>query len=185
VSNAGAGGATARSFLQRALGAARLDADVYEEVEADTSAGGQAAWMVTLSAVAAGLGSIGNHGLSGVVWYTLWALASWYIWAVSAYWIGTRLLPGPCTEADRGQLLRTLGFSSAPGLLRIFGLFPPLAGFVFVLSTLWMLVAMVVAVRQALDYCTTGQAIAVCAVGFPIYAISLALSLLLLGPWPI
>lgn len=185
MSEAGVGGAVARSFLQRALGAARLDADVYEEVEADTGATGQAAWMVTLSAVAAGLGSIGNHGLSGVVWYTLCALASWYIWAVIAYWIGTRLLPGPCTEADRGQLLRTLGFSSAPGLLRIFGLFSPLAGFVFLLSALWMLVAMVVAVRQALDYCTTKQAIAVCAIGFPIYVISLALSLLLLGPWPI
>jgi len=185
VSEARVGGAVARSFLQRALGAARLDADVYEEVEADTGATGQAAWMVTLSAVAAGLGSIGNHGLSGVVWYTLWALASWYIWAAIAYWIGTRLLPGAHTEADHGQLLRTLGFSSAPGLLRIFGLFPPLAGFVFLLSALWMLVAMVVAVRQALDYCTTARAIAVCAIGFPIYAISLALSLLLLGPLPI
>ena len=185
MSNRGVGPAVARSFLQRALGAARLDADVYEEVEADTSANSQAAWVVTLSAIAAGLGSIGNNGLSGVVWYTLCALASWYIWAAVAYWIGTRLLPGPCTEADRGQLLRTLGFSSAPGVLRIFGLFPPLAAFVFLLSALWMLVAMVVAVRQALDYCTTGQAIAVCAIGFPIYAISLTLSLLLLGPWPI
>ena len=185
MSEAAGGRATARSFLQRALGAARLDADVYEEIEADTGANAQAAWMVTLSAVAAGLGSIGNNGVSGLVLYTLCALASWYVWAVIAYWIGTRLLPGPCTEADRGELLRTLGFSTAPGLLRIFGLFPPLAGIVFLLSALWMLVAMVVAVRQALDYCTTGQAIAVCAIGFPIYAISLALSLLLLGPWPI
>ena len=132
-----------------------------------------------------GFGSIANHGLDGVLWYTLAALVSWYLWAAVAYWIGTRLLPGAHTEADHGQLLRTLGFSSAPGLLRIFGLFPPLALFAFLLSTAWMLVAMVVAVRQALDYCTTGRAIAVCAIGFPFYAIGLALSLLLLGPWPI
>ena len=174
-----------KSFVRRALGAARLDAETYEEVEADVSANAQAALMVTLSAVAAGLGSLDNHGAGGVLWYTLAALISWYLWAAIAYWIGTRLLPGAHTEADHGQLLRTLGFSSAPGLLRIAGLFPPLALFAFLLSTAWMLVAMVVAVRQALDYCTTARAIAVCAIGFPFYAIALALSLLLLGPWPI
>jgi hypothetical protein len=173
------------SFVRRAVGAARLDAETYEEVEADVSANAQAALMVTLSAVAAGFGGIANHGLDGVLWYTLCALVSWYLWAAVAYWIGTRLLPGAHTQADHGQLLRTLGFSSAPGLLRIVGLFPPLALFAFLLSTAWMLVAMVVAVRQALDYCTTGRAIAVCAIGFPFYAIGLALSLLLLGPWPI
>jgi hypothetical protein len=62
-------------------------------------------------------------------------------------------------------------------------IFTPIAGFVFLVSTLWMLVAMVIAVRQALDYCTTRRAIAVCAIGFPIYAVTLALSLILLGPW--
>ena len=176
--------ASNRSFARRCVGAALFDADVYEDVEADRSANAQAIVVVILSAVAAGLGTIENNGATGVVWYTLAALASWYVWALIAYWIGTRLLPGAHTEADHGQLLRTLGFSSAPGLLRIFALYPPLALLVFLLSTAWMLVAMVVAVRQALDYCTTGRAIAVCAIGFPFYAFGLALSLLLLGPWP-
>lgn len=174
-----------RDFLRRGLGAARLDARAYEEVEADRGANGQAALMVALSATAAGVGSLANHGLGGVVWYTLAALASWYVWAAIAFWIGTRWLPTPQTRADHGELLRTIGFSSAPGVLRILGLAEPIAGAVFVLCTVWMLVAMVVAVRQALDYCTTRRAIAVCAIGFPLYAITLALSLLLLGPWPI
>lgn len=172
-------------FIRRGIGAARLDARVYEEVEADRGANWQAALMVVLSAAAAGLGGLGNHGLGGVVWYTLAALASWYVWAGIAFLIGTRLLPVPRTRADYGELLRTIGFSSAPGVLRILGLFTPIAGFVFVISTLWMLIAMVIAVRQALDYCTTRRALAVCAIGFPVYAIALALSLLLLGPWPI
>jgi hypothetical protein len=174
-----------RSFFRRGLGAARLDARVYEEVEADRGANAQAALMVALSAAAAGLGSFANHGLGGVAWYTLAALASWYVWAGLAFWIGTRWFPTPQTQADHGELLRTIGFSSAPGVLRLFALFEPLASAVFVLCTVWMLVAMVVAVRQALDYCTTRRAIAVCAIGFPLYAIALALSLLLLGPWPI
>ena len=121
------------------------------------------------------------------------ALIGWWVWAWVTYIIGTRLLPGPHTQADHGELLRTLGFSSAPGTLRIFALVPQIAGPIFLLTTLWMLVAMVMGVRQALDYHNegdargmgTGRALLVCVLGFPVYAIFLALSLLLLGPWPV
>jgi len=53
---------------------------------------------------------------------------------------------------------------------------------------IWMLVAMIVAVRQALDYeggGATGRAILVCAIGFPVYLLIVAVTLLMLGPWPI
>ena len=63
-------------------------------------------------------------------------------------------------------------------------LFAPLALPVFVLTALWMIVAMVVAVRQALDYTSTLRALAVCLVGFPIYAVGQLLSILVMGPWP-
>ena len=177
--------ATERSFLRRGVGAALLDAQVYEEVEADRGANLQAAAVVALSSIAAGVGSIANHGAVGALWYTAVALLAWYVWAAVACWIGTRILPGPDTRADVGELLRTIGFSSAPGVLRILALFAPTAALVFLACTLWMLVAMVIAVRQALDYESTGRALAVCAIGFPFYAIPLALSLFLLGPWPI
>lgn len=167
------------------LGAALLDADTYEEVEADRGATGQAALVVLLSALAAGIGSIENGGLAGIGWQALASLVGWWVWAYITYFLGTRLLPGPETEADHGELLRTIGFSSAPGLLRVLGLVPAIAAPVFLFCTLWMLVAMVVAVRQALDYARTGRAIAVCALGFPVYALILVVSLLLLGPWPL
>ena len=97
------------------------------------------------------------------------ALAGWWIWAYVAYLIGTRLLPGPETRADPGELVRAIGFSSAPGVLRVLGVVSPIAGPVFLVCTIWMLVAMVVAVRQALDYRGSVRAVAVCAIGFPIY----------------
>jgi len=174
-----------RELPRRMLRAALLESDLYEEVEADGGSTGQALLVVVLSAVAAGVGGIENHGVAGIAWYSLWSLAGWWLWAYIAYLIGTRLLPGPETEADHGELLRTIGFSSAPGVLRIFGVIPSLAAPVFLLCTAWMLVAMVVAVRQALDYAGTGRAIAVCAIGFPVYALILVASLLLLGPWPL
>lgn len=171
-------------LLSRMWRAAMLDAEAYEEVEADTGANLQALLVVLLAAVAMGIGSIENSGLEGILWHTLVAVASWYVWAYVTYFIGTRLLPTSETVADHGELLRTLGFSSAPGILRVLMLVPSIALLSFVVCTLWMLVSMVVAVRQALDYTSTLRAIAVCAIGFPVYLGSLVLSVLVLGPWP-
>lgn len=172
-------------MLRRTIHAALLHPDTYEEVEADRSATLEAGTIVFLVALATGIGSISNSGPGGVVWGTLWALVGWYIWAWVAMFIGTRWLPTRETVSDHGELLRTVGFSTGPGMLRVLAIFPPIAGPVFLLATLWMLVAMVVAVRQALDYQSTWRAVAVVAIGFPIYAAILAVSLLLMGPWPV
>lgn len=176
-------------FGRRIWRATLLDAELYEEVEAEAGANGQALLIVVLAALAAGVGSIANSGVGGILFSTLGALVGWWVWAWVACQIGTRMLPGPETHADHGELLRTIGFSSAPGLLRIFAAIPAISGWVYLIGTLWMFVAMVVGIRQALDYSRgvsgTARAIAVCAIGFPIYAFFLAVTLLLLGPWPI
>jgi hypothetical protein len=172
-------------FHERMLGAAMLHVDTYEEVEADRAATLQAMAVVLLSAVAAGVGSIANGGVAGIAWITAAALAGWYIWAYITYFIGTRLLATSETVADHGELLRTIGFSSSPGLLLVLGVIQPITGLLFLACGIWMLVAMVVAVRQALDYDSTLRAIAVCGIGFPAYVLILALTLLLFGPWPI
>jgi len=169
------------SLVGRMIRAAKLDVSLYEEVEADSGATGQAMLVVVLSSVAAGIGSTGNAGLSGLLAVALSALVVWFIWAFITYVIGTKLLPEPQTEADVGQLLRTIGFASSPGLLRILGIVPGITGIVFFACALWMLVAMVIAVRQALDYHSTGRAIAVCLIGWLIYCVILGLVLRLLG----
>src|SRR5262245_63537601 len=174
-----------RRFLARVVRAALLRPDAYEDVEADPRAMGQAVLVVVLSALALGIGNVSSGGARGILWSTLHGVALWYVWAFVTYFVGTRWLPTGATVADPGQLLRTIGFSSAPGILRIFMLIPVLARPVFIVCTLWMLVSMVVAVRQALDYCGTGRAIVVCAIGFPVYAVGLLVSVLLLGPWPV
>jgi len=106
------------SFKDRMIGAAKLNVDVYEEVEADKTAMRQAMGVVVLSSLAAGIGSIGRGGGSGLLFGTLAALIGWYVWAYVTYLIGTKLLPEPQTKADHGELLRTIDFSSSPGLMR-------------------------------------------------------------------
>ena len=150
----------------RMIRAAKLDVNLYEEVEADKQAMGQAMTVVILSSVAAGVGSISTVGVSGIFWGTVAALAGWFIWAFLTYFIGTRLLPEPQTRADVGELLRTIGFSSSPGVLRVLGVVPVLWDLVFFVTAVWMLVAMVIAVRQALDYKSTGRAVGVCMLGW-------------------
>ncbi|MDE0886645.1 MAG: hypothetical protein OSB70_14050 [Myxococcota bacterium] len=158
--------AASSTFTTRILRAMRLDPELYEEVEADTSSLGQATAVVVLSSLAAGLGNIHSGGPLMLVVGTLGALASWYIWALLTYLIGTRLLPEPQTRADQGELLRTTGFAAAPGLLRLLGLVPGLTTIAFVVAAVWMLIAMVISVRQALDYTSTWRAWAVCGIGW-------------------
>jgi hypothetical protein len=151
--------------------AAKLDVNLYEEVEADKQAMGQAMGVVVLASLAAGIGGTGSSGINGLLLGTLAALLGWFIWAFITFYVGTKLLPEPQTEADYGELLRTTGFSSAPGVLRILGVFPLLGTIIFVVCGIWMLVAMIIAVRQALDYKSTWRAVGVCFIGWLIQGV--------------
>ena len=169
------------SFKDRIIRAAKLDTKLYEEVEADKGAMVQATVIVVLASIAGGLGSLGKGGVSGLIWGTAIALIAWYVWAYVTYIVGTKLLPEPQTRANYGELLRTIGFSSSPGLIRILGIIPGLTGLVFLIAGIWMLVAMVVAVRQALDYKSTFRTVGVCLIGWVIQALILALFFSIFG----
>lgn len=158
----------AASLIDRAIGAAKLDVATYEDVENDPSALGQAMTVVVAASVASGIGSLGN-GVAAAAIGVVAALVGWFLWAFLTYIIGTKLLPEPQTKADLGQLLRTIGFSAAPGVLNVFGIIPVVGMLVALVAGVWQLVAMVIAVRQALDYTSTGRAVGVCVIGFIVY----------------
>jgi len=169
----------------RIIRAAKLDIHLYEEVEADKGAMRQAMLVVVFSSIAAGIGSIGGILISSqgtfrqwvisVVIITIGALISWYIWAWLTYLIGTRILPEPQTHSDLGELLRTIGFSSSPGLIRVVGIIPGLSILVNFVAAVYMLVAMIIAVRQALDYKSSWRAVGVCLIGWVIQGAILVL----------
>lgn len=169
------------TITDRMIRASKLDVSLYEEVEADKQAMGQAVTVVVLSGLAAGIGSLGALGIKGVLIGTVSALVGWFIWAYITYIVGTKLLPEPQTEADYGQMLRTIGFSSAPGVLRVLGIIPFLFGITTIVAGIWMLVAMVIAVRQALDYKSTWRAVGVCIIGWIIQALVMWLFISMFG----
>ena len=150
-----------RSIVDRMRGAAMLDVATYEEVEHDEKATGQAAVVVIIVEVCSAIGAVWRGGPS-IILAPVSAILGWLLWSAVTYVIGDKLLGGTATW---GELLRTLGFAQAPGVLMIFGIVPLLGGIVRLVVALWLLITGVVAIRQALDF-STGKAIVTAILGW-------------------
>lgn len=158
-----------RNIAARMIGAARLDSHVYEDVEADPNATWQAVLVVLLVAVATGVGALNIYGggVRSLILGIISGLAQWALWAFITYFVGTTsFFREPQTHASWGQLARTLGFAQSPSILRVLGIIPLVGPVIFVLTFFWQLAAMVIAVRQALDYHSTWRAVGVVVIGF-------------------
>lgn len=166
------------SFTDRMLGAAKLDVATFEEVEADRSATGQALAVVVIVSLASGIGALGYGGFGLLVMMVISAMLGWAIWAGLIWLIGTKLLPEAQTRSDWGELARATGFAQSPGVLSVLSFIPLLGPFIAFAVSIWMLAAMVIAVRQALDYTQTWRAVVVTLIGF---VVVIALRALLAG----
>ena len=158
-----------RPFVGRMIAAATLDVSLYEEVEADSSATGQAALVVALAAIASAIGS----AKEGPIGALIGSLLGWAIWAGVTYLIGKAVFKGTATW---GELLRTLGFAQAPALLNVLGFIPLLGGLIKLLIGIWVLIAGIIAIRQALDI-STGKAVVTAILGW----LALMVMVLVLG----
>ena len=166
------------NFFNRIFRAIKIDVELYEEVERDKSATIQAGLVVVLSSMAAGVGAL-QLGASNFLLAPIFSLISWYVWAYIIYFVGVKLFPEKNTKSNHGELLRTIGFSSAPGLIRVFGVTPDLMAVTFIGSAFWMLACMVVGVRAALDYKSLWRALGVVIVAWLFQAILLFTILIL------
>ena len=165
-------------FLSRVFRAIKIDIELFEEVEKDKKATLQAGLVVVLSSLAAGVGSL-HLGASNFLIAPALSLLSWYVWAYIIYFVGVKLFGDRKTKSNHGELLRTIGFSSAPGLIRVFGVTPELITVTFIGSAFWMLACMVVGVRAALDYKSLWRALGVVIVAWLFQAILLFTILIL------
>ena len=167
-----------KNLFDRIFRAIKIDVELYEEVERDKSATIQAGLVVVLSSMAAGVGAL-QLGASNFLLAPIFSLISWYVWAYIIYFVGVKLFPEKNTKSNHGELLRTIGFSSAPGLIRVFGVTPDLMAVTFIGSAFWMLACMVVGVRAALDYKSLWRALGVVIVAWLFQAILLFTILIL------
>jgi hypothetical protein len=147
-------------FFNRVFRSIKIDPDVYDEVQKDKTATLSAAFVVVISSLAAGIAAK-QLGASSFIFAPLLSLLSWFVWAYIVYFVGVKLFPDPKTKTTHAALLRAIGFSSAPGIIRVFGFTPELMTVTFIGSALWMLACMVVAVRQTLNFKSLWKALGV------------------------
>lgn len=151
-------GAGSQQLINRMIGAARLDVATYEEVENDQTATTQALIVVALAAVAAGIGSLRENGIAGLIGGTISGIIGWAVFSFFIYIVGTRLLNTAQTQANTGQVMRTLGFAYSIQILAVVGFIPVLGPIIAFVAAIWFIVASVVAIKQALEM-STGRAI--------------------------
>jgi hypothetical protein len=163
------------SFQDRVIGAMRLQASTFEEVENDATATGQAAALVVAASVASGLGLIFWLGIGAVLRQIIVSLIGWGIGSTVIWYIGTKAMPGKNTQADIGQLLRVLGFAQAPGLFNVLTIIPIVRWLVMLAVAIWTIAAAVIAVKQALDYDDIMKAVIVCLIAFAVYWVAMML----------
>lgn len=155
-------------FFRRVIGTLVLDPATYEDVEADRTADMQSVVVVIAVCLAAGLAAMGfgRMGAAGFVTGVIVMLGGWLVWVSIIATLGTTALAEPQTRSNVHELLRVLGYAAAPGVFVVFAAIQPATAVVLAIVSVWMVAAAVLAVRQALDYRSTGRAVAVCVISF-------------------
>ena len=172
-----------RILVEKMRRAARLDAALYDEVARDETALPEAALVVLIAAVASVLGNALNvfeagprH--SGLITEIVSMLVNWVAWAYLTYFIGTRFFHGSATPPE---LLRALGFAMAPGALTVLGFLPCLGGPIRLAAAIWIVVAGVIAVREAL-HVDNANALGTVVASSGVMLVLFFLQLVLFGP---
>ena len=163
------------TFGERVVGALKLDANTFEDIERDPTAMGQAVGIIALAALASNLGQIWRLGFGVMLIGVCSSLVGYVIWSVVVWLAGTKLMPDPATKADFPETFRTIAFAAAPGLIGIVTIIPFLGWVLMLILTpvilIWSMAAMVVAVRSVLDYSETFKAVIVVLIGFVVYVV--------------
>jgi len=159
-------------FFNRVFRSIKIDPDVYDEVQKDKTATLSAAIVVVISSLSAGIAAK-QLGASSFIFAPILSLVSWFVWAYIVYFVGVKLFPDTKTKTTHAALLRAIGFSSAPGIIRVFGFTPELMTVTFIGSALWMLACMVVAVRQTLNFKSLWKALGVVVMSWFVQAFAL------------
>jgi hypothetical protein len=155
------------NIVNKMIRAAKLDIQLYEEVEKDLGATKEAFLVVLIGAVCNGIGSIEMLGVKGIITGIISGIIGWLLWSAVIYLIGVKIFKH---TSDMGELLRCLGFAYSPNVLSILGIIPGIGIVIRFIASVWVLVAFIVAARQALD-CGTGRAILISVLGFAVFVI--------------
>ncbi len=145
--------------MQRAM---LLDQTLFEEVVADPSVQGQSVWVVAIYAMTTAFGSFSMINGTAVNIGLITTILTWYIWAFSVFYFGTRFLGPMPVGADRKTIIRVIAFASAPGVIRLLGVIPKTTMIILAVSSIWILIAAVLGLKKVFTQTTTAKITAIC-----------------------
>jgi hypothetical protein len=151
-------------MVDRIMRVLRLDAPVFSEIAKDPAATTQAGIIVVAVSLLSGLGSgFRGHFFSSLFWELIAGVVlGWLLWAVITYFVGTSLFGGKTTVEE---MLRVLGYASAPRLLGFFAFIPCVGRLAALVGGILALVAGFIAVREAMQF-DTGKAVVAVVIGW-------------------
>jgi len=76
------------SLVNKMIRAAKLDAQLYEEVEKDIGATKEAFLVVLIGAICNGIGSVGMLEAKGIIAGLISGIIGWLLWSAVIYLIG-------------------------------------------------------------------------------------------------
>ena len=171
-------------MIDRIVRAIRLDWTVFREIAQDREAMKEAAIIVLVVTFLAALGGTGGLLMAQVDagtailgffvnWFVNGILIGWIGWAILTYFVGAVLFKG---QTDVQEMMRVLGYASAPRLLGLLG-FIPCVGWLFVIAG-WVLslIAGIIAIREAMDFDTRNAIITVVISWIAAFAIALIIN---------
>ena len=167
--------------IKRIMRAIMLDREFYKEAEADTSLNQEALMIVIIVSVIGAIGSFfsslmaQNFGQAILAFFVsaVVGVANYYIWSYVTYFIGTNMFKG---DAEPGELLRVLGYASAPRLLSLLGFIPCIGWLISLAGGIWSLVAGFFGVQEALDLDTTETLVTIVLGGLAILIVTAIVS---------
>lgn len=171
-------------FLTKLIRAAKLDSSLYEAIEHDPTALNHAAVAIILINVCSAIGEViydirlqetaiaADPLLIGMIVgaAVFMALAKWFILTGIIYLIGVRVFKG---TAGFREILRTIAFAYTPVALQILLPLFMMYEWIFLVlvgTNVWMIAALVIAVRQSLDL-TTGKSLGIVVLAGIVYSI--------------
>jgi len=150
-------------LFSRMIRAIKLDKTLFEEVINDPKTQGHSYWVVAILAMATGYGMFSRAGGTAVNIGLAVTFFAWYLWAFTIYYVSTYLFHAAPSRLDRKTVLRVMAFANAPGILRILGVFPSLPPYVFVLTTVWIIIAGAIGIKKVFNIEQMGKAVLICA----------------------
>jgi hypothetical protein len=147
---------------ERMVGAMQANVKTFQEIEADSSAMGQAVAVIVIAGVVSLIGNIWRAGIGVGVMHLIISIIGYALWSLIIVLVGTKLMPEPTTKADFNEGFRVIGFTASPGIFNVLAIVPFLGPLISFVIWIWMVIIGVVAVREVLDYTSTARAIVVC-----------------------